>query len=204
MNKALLLKKDKTGLVVAAEILKQGGIGVFPSDTLYGIFASALVPEAVERVYRLRGRDRHKPMIVALASVKELSLFGIKLIPRTTKFLRAVWPGQVSVVLACSLSKFKYLHRGTKTLAFRIPRDGFFRDLLRLTGPLVVPSANSAGLTPAFNVAQARRYFGEKSDFYLEAGKLVGLTSTVVQFGKSGQVKILRQGTVKPKKAWFS
>ena len=178
------------------ETIRAGGIGVFPSDTLYGIMGSALVPGVVERIYRVRGRDQGKPMIILIADTGELKRFGIHPTVVQKEFYMRHWPGKVSVVLPCRIKRFAYLHRETGNIAFRVPDVKPLRDFLKKTGPLVGPSANRQGEMPAETIAEAKRYFGVLVDVYVDAGRWAGSPSTVVSFQR-GKVKILRQGAAR-------
>ncbi|KKQ50924.1 MAG: Sua5/YciO/YrdC/YwlC family protein [Parcubacteria group bacterium GW2011_GWD2_38_11] len=180
-----------------APILKVGGVGVVPTDTLYGVVGSALNKKTVERVYVLRKRDLKKPMIVLISSLNDLKKFGIVLSASQKKTLDEVWPAKVSVVFECKLKKWEHLHRGQKTLAFRFPADKELVSLLKKVGPLVAPSANLAGKKPAETYVEAKKYFGEDVDFYVDCGKLKSKPSTLVEFGKDGKLKILREGAVR-------
>jgi L-threonylcarbamoyladenylate synthase len=179
--------------------IKNGGIGVLPTDTIYGIAASALLPAAVERVYQARGRRPDKPCIILIADTKDLTLFGVDPISQFREIVKweevekACWPGPVSIVFACPDEKFSYLHRGTHTLAFRLPKNDELRTLLRETGPLIAPSANPEGQKPAALVSKAREYFGDNADFYVDGGIRSGEPSTVLQI-KDGKLTVLRQG----------
>lgn len=175
------------------EILKKGGVGVLPTDTLYGLVGSALFKKAVERIYRLRARDPGKPMIVLLSSLDDLEIFGVGISKDARGVLRKIWPGKISVVLPCPLKKYKYLHRGLETIAFRVPKKAALRRLLKQTGPLVAPSVNISGQPPARTLAEAKKYFGVRVDFYYGRTKLTGLPSTLVAY-QSGKWKVLRQG----------
>lgn len=175
--------------------LKEGGIGVLATDTIYGLVGSAIDPEAVERIYRLRYRDTRKPMIILISSLADLSLFNVKLAEDERDFLFDLWPGKVSVVLPCPSSQFEYIHRGSKTLAFRLPKKEELIEILKQAGPLVAPSANPEGLEPARTISEAKNYFGDKVDFYSDAGIIEDLSSTLVAF-ENGKVVIKRQGEI--------
>lgn len=183
--------------------LKNGGIGVMPTDTIYGIVGSALNEKTVERIYKLRGRNKNKPMIILIGSLRDLIRFGAKTNAKTTRLLKGA--GAVSVILPISASrairKFRYLHRGAKTLAFRLPKPYWLKRLLVKTGPLVAPSANIEGKPPAKTVAEAKRYFSAEggsatggkdgADFYVDGGvlrsgpskliKLIGSRMTILR-----------------------
>jgi L-threonylcarbamoyladenylate synthase len=175
------------------KILKNGGIGVMPTDTIYGLVGSAFSKRAVERIYKVRKRERNKPFIVLISSINDLKKFGVKPSKEHLKILKAFWPassadkpGPISVVLpVCQMSKvkcqkFKYIHRGKNSIAFRLPKDKKLRDFLKKTGPLVAPSANIAGRRPAEDLTQAKKYFGAEIDFYFGKRKLAGKPSSVV------------------------
>lgn len=161
-------------------VLRRGGVGVIPTDTIYGIAGSAMQSKAVERIYRLRQRDKRKPFIILISSAVALRQFGIRLDKYRRSFLKEAWPGPVSVILPAPLKKYRYLHRGKNSLAFRVPAPPKLRTLLRKTGPLVVPSANPAGKTPAATIKEAQEYFGSEADFYVDAGRMAGKASTLI------------------------
>ena len=180
----------------AEKSLKNGGIGVIPTDTIYGIVCSALSKKSVERVYKLRKRSPNKPVIVLIGSLRELKKFGITLSAISYKQLAKLWPGPISVILPGKSKKFSYLHRGKKTIAFRMPGKAALRRFLNKTGPLIAPSANFEGEPPAKTIKEARKYFGDKIDFYIDEGKLKSKSSTIVSI-RDGKVRVVRAGAAK-------
>lgn len=179
-------------------ILQHGGIAVIPTDTIYGIVANALDRKAVRRLFALRRKIPRKPFVVLIDAISRLKEFGVTLDTKQKKFLSCIWPGKVSVIFPCEKSKFSYLHLGTNTLAFRLPKGKRLNALLRKVGPLVAPSANPEGKKPAETIAQAKNYFGVRIDAYVNAGRISGEPSTVVSLvGLSP--KVLREGAVKIK-----
>jgi len=186
-------KKQKEKII---SILIDGGVGVMATDTIYGLVGSALIPKTVRKIYKLRQREKKKPMIILISSLDDLRLFGIRIGIRRKRMLKKLWPAKVSVILPCRSKKFAYLHRGTKTLAFRLPAKKRLRQLLKITGPLVAPSANLQGFKPAFTIRQARKYFKNKINFYLNAGYLSSSPSTLVEI-KGSRLIVRRRGAVK-------
>ena len=152
------------------EILKHGGTGVIPTDTIYGVVASAMSKKAIGRAYKLLKRNPRKPFIVLISSIKDLDIFRVKIDAKTKKLLNQIWPGKISVILPCPSPKFKYLHRGAKTLAFRVPKKASLVKLLKKTGPLVSTSVNPEGEKPAETIREAKKYFGDKIDPIRKAG----------------------------------
>lgn len=163
-----------------------------PTDTIYGIVGSALSRKAVQRIYRLRRRNAKKPMIILVHGISDLEQFGVLLDKKIERKLREFWPGRTSIIFPCHAKKFSYLHRGTKTLAFRVPKPKKLRELLRVSGPLVAPSANREGMPPAKSIREARRYFGNKVDFYVDGGRIDRKPSSVLDF-RGGKMKIIRK-----------
>lgn len=171
-------------------------IGVIPTDTIYGIAASALSKKAVARSYKILKRNPKKPFIILISSISDLALFNIKLDSSTQNILETLWPGKISVVLPCLSPKWKHLHRGTQSLAFRLPKKAGLQKLLKLTGPLISTSANPEGAKPAETIVKAKDYFRDQVDFYVDGGKIKSLPSTLVEI-KKGQLSVIRQGIVK-------
>lgn len=174
------------------KVLKNEGIVVMPTDTLYGIVGSALNVSTVNSIYAIRKRNPEKPCIILIGDVEELQKFGIDISDEQKVALQKYWPGPVSVVLDCLDPTLEYLHRGTNTLAFRLPQDKNLQNLLKQTGPIVAPSANLEGLPPAQNITEAKKYFGEEVDLYIDGGEIKGKASKVIRLRKDGSVDILR------------
>ena len=168
-----------------AKLLKGGKIGVIPTDTIYGLVGQALNKETVERIYAVRKRNPSKPMIILINYIKDLSLFGVDTNKKLKNILSQLWPGKVSIILPITndsyLEKLNYLHRESKTLAFRLPDNKALTDLIAQTGPLVAPSANLEGMSPATTIDEAKNYFGNSIDFYVDEGKIESTPSRLIK-----------------------
>jgi len=181
----------------AEKVLKEGGIAVIPTDTLYGLVASAFDKKAIEKIQRIKERDKIKVLIVLISSLKDLEKFGIKTNKEQAKILEKFWPGAVSVLLSCKSNKFKYIHRDTEEIAFRMigKKHKNLFNLLKKVGPLVAPSVNKESERPAETIKEAKEYFGDKVDCYINSGKKVREPSTLIRV-KEGKIDVLRQGRV--------
>ncbi len=167
---------------------------VIATDTIYGLVAPALDRGAVEHLRAIRRKAIDKPLIILISGPADLGKFGIRTTPRLKKTVSKFWPGPTSIILPLPktvIKKLAYLHRGTDTLAFRLPAKKSLRQLLRATGPLVAPSANLPNQPPARTIAEAKKYFGNKVATYLDGGRLDGKPSTLIAID-GGEVKILR------------
>lgn len=171
--------------------IKDGKIGVLATDTLYGLVGSASNPKTVEKIYLLKKRDPSKPFIIIIGEVEELSKFKIQLDDQDFNTLKKYWPGPTSIVLPVRDEQFQYLHRGTNSLAFRVPAKKDLREILKLSGPIVAPSANPEGEKPATTVKMAKKYFGKNIDFYVDEGNLGGKPSTIIEL-QDGEVQTIR------------
>jgi L-threonylcarbamoyladenylate synthase len=171
----------------AGKEIKEGKIGVIPTDTIYGIVCSAMNKKSVERLYELRKRDLKKPMIVLISSIKDLDLFKVKI---DKEIIKKYWPGKVSIIVP--IKKFEYLHRGNNSLAFRLPDDKNLIKLLKVSGPIVAPSANIEGKEPAQTIEEAKKYFADKIDFYLGCGKIKAKPSKIISL-TSDKVEVVRR-----------
>ena len=184
-------------------MLKENGVVVLPTDTIYGIAGVATNASVVNRIYDLRKRDINKPCIILIGEIADLEKFSITLSEKQKSAIGEYWPAEagasagpstpVSIVLDCPDEKLSYLHRGTKTLAFRLPLPPSLRNLLKETGPLIAPSANVEGMPPARSITEAKKYFGDRVDLYVNGGEIKGEASKVIKLHKDGSINILRE-----------
>lgn len=172
-----------------ARILKDGGIGILCTDTLYGIVARADNEAAVERVYRLKHRDEAKSPIVLISSQEQLFDRPDE---AAMHLMGEHWPGKVSIIIPSAQAP-TWISRGNKSVAYRIPADEALRELLLGTGPLIAPSANPEGERPAMMIDQAVAYFGDGVDFYVDEGEVLDDTpSRLLRITEGGEVERLR------------
>lgn len=178
------------------DCLNGGGVVVLPTDTVYGLVARASDQKAVERMYRLRGRAPEKPCILLVADAWQITDTA-----NWTDYHKQLgakyWPGPLSLVAPTTEKTPHYLHRGTDTLAYRIPDEPALRKLLSATGPLLAPSANPEGQPVATTIAEAEAYFGDKVDGYVDGGKIANRAPSTVAGVRDGKLHIFRQGALR-------
>lgn len=166
-----------------ARILRDGGVGILRTDTIYGIVARADDPAAVQRIYELKRRAPEKPPISLIGSTDQLRDTYDDM---TSNALDQVWPGKNTVILP-SENAPEWLSRGTGTISYRLPAKAELRELITATGPLIAPSANPEGQEPAMTIAEAKAYFGDAVDFYVDEGAVTDNTPSKL-FRLHGQV----------------
>lgn len=171
--------------------LADGGVGILPTDTIYGIVASAANRQAVERLYDIKRREG-KPGTVIAANQAQLVALGLD--AEAVGKVSHLWPNPISIVLPAG-PELHYLDLNLGDIAVRVPADEHLRKFLEQTGPLLTSSANHPGEAPSFDVAQAQAYFGDQVDFYVDGGERQGLASTVVRY-RDGHFETLRPGPI--------
>ncbi len=190
------MKNNIWGNKNIVDVLAEGSVVVMPTDTIYGIVGSALNKNTVENIYDIRKRTPAKPCIVLIGDISDLDKFSIKITDKQKKVLEKYWDNDnsrpTSIVLDCRDEKFEYLHRGTQSLAFRLPKIKELRDLLVQTGPLIAPSANTEKFPASENIEDAKNYFGDKVDLYIDGGELVSKASTIIRLYEDGSEDVLR------------
>ncbi|OGG73087.1 threonylcarbamoyl-AMP synthase [Candidatus Kaiserbacteria bacterium RIFCSPLOWO2_01_FULL_53_17] len=187
----------------AADILRSGGVILYPTDTLYGLGADALSDTAVKKVRQIKGRDEGKPIhaIVAdLAMAVEYAEVNDVARKLATKFL----PGPLTLILKKKAGIKTGIAKGINTFGIRIPDNRFCLDLAQeFRKPFTTTSANLAGTKPERSVEKILTQLGERAeliDLVIDAGDPPAgggerLPSTVVDVSE-GELKILREGTI--------
>ena len=181
----------------AGAILREGGLVAFPTETVYGIAASARHPEAIERLYAIKRRPRTKPMTVMITEfaplIERCGPVPAALRPLVTRF----WPGPLTLVLPALQEATAQHEARSGMVGFRVPDHPLAQGLIRAAGvPLLVPSANRAGEPPATTAQQVLDIFPEELDLVIDGGPSQGGTSsTVVQF-KDDKLTVLREGAI--------
>ncbi|NPA52623.1 MAG: threonylcarbamoyl-AMP synthase [Aquificae bacterium] len=176
----------------AFDVLKNGKTAVIKTDTLYGVVANALDKKAVERVYEIKGRTPSKPFLMLVPSVEFIKKhFDVQISQKEKEILQKEG---ITVILNLNTPKqLEYLHRGTNTLAFRIPAKQNLKDFIqRLETPLIAPSANPEGKEPAKTVQEAVDYFGNLIDIYVDEGKAEKKPSPIVKI-KNNEIIYIRK-----------
>ncbi|TEU17225.1 MAG: threonylcarbamoyl-AMP synthase [Dehalococcoidia bacterium] len=178
------------------KILRKGGVIAFPTDTVYGLGADAFNPTAVERIYEIKDRPKHRQLPLLIADVERLATLA-EPIPEIAWFLaRQFWPGGLTLVLPKTDSLPAYLASGS-TIAVRVPNHPVCLALIQHLGnPIIGTSANISGQPAALTAEEVGQQLGGKIDFIINGGKCPGgKESTVVDITRESPI-ILRQGII--------
>jgi L-threonylcarbamoyladenylate synthase len=202
------VEKEGVGSAVrlAVEALKGGGLAVLPTDTVYGLAASVHRPEAVRRIFAVKGRQSEKSLVVMVASTGEAAGLVAEEERDALKKLARFWPGKLTIVIKRKAAA--WMDRtapGRDSLGLRVPDHPLTLAVLALTGPLAVTSANRSGGDAPVAFSDVPESILEMADvacFSRHPGE--GVPSTVVEAGAAG-LRILRQGSItlpELEKAW--
>jgi L-threonylcarbamoyladenylate synthase len=180
------------------EILQKGGVIAFPTDTVYGLGADVFNSTAVEKIYEIKNRPKHRQLPLLIADVERLTTLADP-IPEIAWFLaKRFWPGGLTLVLPKTDSLPVYLGSGP-TIAVRVPDHPVCLALVqRLGNPIIGTSANISGQPAALTAEEVSQQLGGKIDFVINGGKCPGgKESTVVDATREPPI-ILRQGIIPP------
>lgn len=183
-------------LSYCVEAVRAGGVVIFPTDTVYGIGCNAFHHEAVQRVYRLKGRDYKKPLPILLESSDQLGLVAAEVLPEASALIEAFWPGPLTLVVKTGPLAM-HAARGRHSIAVRVPDHGVVRDLLAGTNvPLAATSANRSGKKSMKTGASVLKEFSGKVDVIIDGGACpIGRESSVVDVSHF-PFSVLREGAL--------
>ena len=181
----------------AAQILRQGGVVAFPTETVYGLGADARNPEALKRIFSVKGRPTSHPLIVHLGSSQELQNWTHQIDEVTALLTSVFWPGPLTLVLPRISTVPDLVTGGQGTVALRMPSHPLALELLREFGSgVAAPSANRFGRVSPTTADHVRADLGSDVDLILDGGPCeVGVESTIVNLA-NGALEILRPGGV--------
>lgn len=188
---------EKDRIQKAADIIKNGGVVVFPTETVYGIGVNALNKKAVSKIFKIKGRPKGNPLIVHIA--KKEDIFNLaKNIPKEADLLiNKFWPGPLTLVLEKKKIIPDNVTAKSQTVALRMPQNKIALNLIVSAGvPMAAPSANISGRPSSTAAIHALSDFKEKVDLIIDGGRAkIGLESTVVDLTKTPFL-ILRKGAI--------
>lgn len=184
----------------AAEIIKNGGLVAFPTETVYGLGANALDGIAVKKIYSAKGRPSDNPLIVHISSASELKNIAEDINDKAKKLIDAFWPGPLTIIFRKKDIIPDAVSGGLSTVAVRFPENRTARLFIRACGvPIAAPSANTSGKPSPTSAAHVAADLSGKIDMIIDGGSAAyGLESTIVDVSSEKAV-LLRPGSVTEK-----
>ena len=180
---------DKRKIASAARIIRDGGLVIFPTETVYGIAANFLDGKAVARLCEVKARPGGKPFTVHISGLKMIRDMGCAITGAAKKLMAEFWPGPLTIILKS---------RNGEKIGFRMPANKVALELIRASGvPVAAPSANLSGKTAPVTAEEAMADLEGRIDMVIDGGRTeIGLESTVVDLTVD-PFKVLRAGAIK-------
>ena len=183
------------GLAHAQRAIAANQCVVVPTDTVYGIAADAFSPQAVATLLASKGRGRSMPPPVLIPRVQTMDGLAAEVHPDARRLAEAFWPGGLTLIFRAQPSLTWDLGDTLGTVALRVPDDRVVLDLLALTGPLAVSSANRTGSPAATTAADAFDQLADSVEVYLEGGPRSATASTIID-ATGDQLRLVRAGSI--------
>ncbi|MBN1966854.1 MAG: threonylcarbamoyl-AMP synthase [Anaerolineae bacterium] len=182
---------------LAYEALRRGDLVVLPTDTVYGVAASAHQPEAIARLFEAKGRDGANPIPLLLSDPDRIDRVCVSVPDAVRRLALAFWPGPLTMALPKAPDLPDALSP-LPTVGVRVPDHDLTRAIIRaMGGALAVTSANRSGGAEALSVGQAYGQLGAAVTYYMDGGPAPGGTpSTVITFNDVGVLQIVRPGPI--------
>lgn len=193
MQTEVISSSHPAALEQAAAAVQNGGVIAFPTDTVYGIGVSAFAPQAIERIYQVKGRSHLKAIPILVGAPGDLEQITPPISGSALLLIRRFWPGALTLVLPLLPSLPSNLSP-TPTVGVRMPDHELTLSLLQATGPLAATSANLSGDPPALNAAQTLQQLAGRVDLILDGGQAPGGTASTVVDCTGQEPILLREG----------
>jgi L-threonylcarbamoyladenylate synthase len=198
---AILSNCSADAIALAAEKLRAGGLVAFPTETVYGLGADATNPEAVARIYRVKGRPHDHPVIVHLSDLSQLDQWASDIPEYAIILARNFWPGPMTLILPRKNNVGDFITGGQESVGIRIPNNPIALELIKRAGiGVAAPSANRFGAISPTTALAVHEEIGtsldDERDAILDGGPSdVGVESTIIECLGSAP-KILRPGAI--------
>jgi|CZKI01.1.fsa_nt_gi L-threonylcarbamoyladenylate synthase len=194
---ARIYRGTPRNLALLARHIRAGGLVAVPTETVYGLAADATSSAACRRIFSAKGRPASDPLIVHIASLRDLGLVA-RPNPAALKLARRFWPGPLTIVLPKTSAVPDAATANLPSVAVRMPSHPLFRRLIRLAGvPLAAPSANPFGYVSPTTAGHVRADLGPRVLHILDGGpSRIGLESTIVDLRDPRHPSLLRPGAI--------
>lgn len=196
-------KPNKEVVKKTAEVIKNGGVVVFPADTVYGLAADALNEAAVKKLFLIKKRDAGKPISIIVKDVNTARVYSA-MSKKVENIINGLLPGPYTVVLRTKEKLPKILTAETDTVGLRIPKCIFTKLLAeKLNTPYTATSANISGHPATGNIGKIKKVFSVGKflpDLIIDAGDLLASEESTIIDLTTEKIKILRIGAVKKEK----
>lgn len=199
MNTQIFQSDAPDTIARAAEIIKNGGLLGIPTETVYGLGANGLNPEAVLKIFEAKGRPQDNPLILHVSGPEQVENFCHDVPEAAWRLMERFWPGPLTLILPARDLVPRRTTAGLDTVGIRCPDCALTRDIIRAAGvPIAAPSANTSGKPSPTTVQHVLHDMDGKIDAIVDGGPCtVGVESTIVDL-TGEKPRLLRPGGVTP------
>lgn len=192
-----LQRMEMSKIRTIAEMLRTGGVIVYPTDTFYGLGVNCYIEKAIEKIYRLKKRDHSKPISLMVSDMEMVEKVAVEIPHLFRAITKEFWPGPLTLVLKASSGIPKELQSSEGSIGFRLPALPWLRELISVAEfPITATSANLSGEKEISSPEEVIKTFHGKVDLIADGGKTLGvLPSTVIDL-TAGKPQIVREGAV--------
>ncbi len=199
METLLLSAQNQETATLAAELIKKGQLVALPTETVYGLGANGLNPDAVAKIFEAKGRPQDNPLILHIADVKDMEKYCHHIPEAAYALAEKFWPGPLTMVLPAKDCVPKCTTAGLPTVAIRCPDNSVTREIIRLSGvPIAAPSANISGKPSTTTAQHVLHDHDGKIPMIVDGGPCrVGVESTIIDLSEE-KPRLLRPGGITP------
>jgi len=193
----VIVSQTTESLLRISDLIAQGGLIAFRTDTFYGLGADPFNRDAVQRIKQLKGREENKPILIVLSERPEVTRFIAERTPAFDLLAERFWPGPLTLIGHALAELPAEITAGTKTVGVRLPDDDRVRALVRACGgALTATSANPSNEKPARTAQEVFGYFGNGVDLIVDDGDAVTDQPSTVVDVCDVEPRLIREGII--------
>ncbi len=180
-----------------AKIIRDGGIVIFPTETVYGIGTNGLDEKAIKKIYEVKQRSFNKPISLLVNNIEMVNKIAKNISKLEYEIMETFFPGPLTIILEKRSIIPNILTANTNTVGIRMPSSEIAKKLIEYAGvPIATPSANISGRPSGTNIRDIQKDFEGKVDYFIDNGESkIGIPSTIVKVINE-KIHILREGSI--------
>jgi L-threonylcarbamoyladenylate synthase len=195
MKTELISAEHPVGLDHTVDVLRNGGLIAFPTDTVYGLASLPFKAEYVERLFAAKGRNSSRAIAVLIGRIEDIPLVAAEMGLKAQKLAENFWPGPLTLIVPKNPRLPQVLSQDA-TVGVRMPDHPVALNLLRVTGPLAVTSANRSGMPNTSTAEEVMAQLGGRIHLVLDGGRVPGGVPSTVVDCTGAELVILREGPI--------